>query len=159
MQLPSMDKKKSSSSLTFVYKVFFPAIWAIMIAGLTGFTYWESGNEWTFLILLMILPMLIFVKIKSISFDNDFIFVSNGLRMEKYEMERLKSVNEGNIMSLDPFFELEILDNNGEVKKIDFMPKIGEQLKYQFTGKITGRLGELKESLRNKSTGYTSYRS
>ena len=50
---------------------------------------------------------------------------------------------------LDPFFELEIIEERGEIRKIQFIPKISEQLNYLFTRKLTGRLLELTIKLKD----------
>jgi hypothetical protein len=59
------------------------------------------------------------------------------LRTSKtYELKDVKAINEGNIMSLDPFFEIEFRNKNGSIDKVDFMPKVSEQLTFMFTKKI-----------------------
>jgi hypothetical protein len=47
---------------------------------------------------------------------------------------------------MDPFFELEIFDKNGEIRKVDFLPQ--DQFVYKITGTHTGNLLELKNKIR-----------
>ena len=51
------------------------------------------------------------------------------------------------MMSLDPFFEIEIRDKDGTIKKVDFMPKVFEQLTFMFTKKYSGHLLDIKTKI------------
>ena len=67
---------------------------------------------------------------------------------EKYEIEKIKSINEADMTSLDPFFELEIMEQRGEVKKVDFTPKFFENMTYLLKREYSGQLLELKRRIR-----------
>ena len=83
-------------------------------------------------------------------YDDKNVYISNIRAWRTYEIRNIKAINEGNIVGFDPFFELEIIGDKGEIKKIDFMPKLSEQLNYMFTGQLTGRLLEMKNKIREK---------
>jgi hypothetical protein len=136
-------RKNLSSNLTFTYKFILPFIWTGTIGGLTIFIYLDSGDWRTFFVLLMILPVIILFKIKLVSFDNDHIFISNGRTEKTYNISNLKSINEPYNFT-DPFFEIELIGENGRTEKFEFMARLEEQLSYVFSGQITGRLLELK---------------
>jgi hypothetical protein len=115
------------------------------MVSLTGFMFWNSHNPWTLLILLMLLPMLNLIKLNWVTYDDYYVFVSNGRRRWIYELKQIKSINEPN-GQMDPFFELEIFDKNGEIRKVDFLPQ--DQFVYKITGTHTGNLLELKNKIR-----------
>lgn len=94
--------------------------------------------------ILMVLPMLLTLKIKQVSYDDENIYVYNWRTTRTYELRDIKTISEGNIMSLDPFFEIEIRDKDGTIKKVDFMPKVFEQMTFMFTKKYTGHLLDIK---------------
>ncbi len=145
-------RKELTSRWTFIYKIVIPTIWTMAIVGITGFVLWDSHDFRSFLILAMLLPILILLRIKQISYDDTHIYVSNFRTQLKYELKDIKSLNEGSFLSLDPFFEIEIIEGRG-IKKFDFMPRIDEQIKFTFGGRATGRLLELKEIIKiNKVT-------
>jgi len=95
----------------------------------------------------MIMPIMIFLKLKRVSYDDNNVYISNWRTNWTYELKNVKAIHEGNIAGLDPFFELEIIEQKGELRKIDFMPKVSEQLNFIFTGKYTGRLLEFKNKI------------
>ena len=137
-------RKRLSSQLTIFYKIIVPVTWALIILGLMIFMFIDSRNPMAFLIILMLLPMLLFMNLKQISYDDDNIYVYNWRTTKTYEIKDIKSINEGDIMSLDPFFEIEVRGKSGSVEKIDFMPKTSEQLTFMLTKKYSGRLHEIK---------------
>jgi hypothetical protein len=140
-------RKYLTSKLTIFYKIIFPAIWTLIIVGLMIFIFIDSHDPKTFLLMLMVLPMLLVMKIQQVSYDDRNIYVYNWRTTRTYELRDIKAINEGNIMSLDPFFEIEIRDKNGTIKKVDFMPKVFEQLTFMFTKKYTGQLLDIKTKI------------
>lgn len=140
-------KKHLTSKLTVFYKIVFPTAWTLLIVGLIIFIYIDSNDPKTFAIALMWLPMLLPIRIKEISYDEESIYVYNWRTTKVYDLSDIKAINEGNIMSLDPFFEMEIREKDGSIKKIDFMPKVSEQLTFLFTKKYTGHLYDLKNKM------------
>jgi hypothetical protein len=145
---PVNMKTYLSSSLTFIYKIVLPTIWTLIVFGLTGWILLDSHDPWTLLMLLLVLPMLSFIKLNRVSYDDQQVYIFNGRSQQTYELKQIKSMNEGNIGGLDPFFELEINSIEGEVRKVDFLPKMSEQMRYVFTGQLSGRLLEFKNKIR-----------
>jgi hypothetical protein len=144
--------KHLSSRLTFVYKILLPTIWTIIIVVLTSFMLWDSHNPWVLLTLLMILPMFNPINLKWIVYDDYYVFISNGRTKWIYELNEVKSINEPN-GPLDPFFELEIRDKDGQIKKFDFLPQ--DQFVYKLTGAYRGNLLEFENKIRAaKSVAY-----
>lgn len=88
--------------------------------------------------------MLLVIKIQQVSYDDKYVYIYNWRTTRTYELKDIKSINEGNMLAFDPFFEIEILDKNGTIKKVDFMPRVFEQLTYMFTKKYTGQLLDFK---------------
>ena len=148
-------KKELSSRLTFAYKFVIPTLWISVVVFVTIFIYFDSRHPGNFLMLLMILPILFFIRLKKVSFDSGFIYVSNWRRETAYELSNLKSINESDMTRFDPWFELEIRNKKGEIEKIDFMPKVMDDMRFRFTGQLTGRLLELK-TLRTTVIGTTA---
>ena len=137
-------RKELSSGLTFVYKFVIPTLWASFIVFATIFAYLDSRQLGNFLMLLMILPILLFIGLKKVSFDKEFIYVSNWRTETTYELSKLKSINESDMSRFDPWFELEIRNKKGEIDKIGFMPRLMDDMRFRFSGQLTGRLLELK---------------
>jgi len=136
-----------SSSLTFIYKVIIPTVWTLAILTLVTLIIWTS-NSWVGLLFLVgVLPMWPLTKINEIKYDDKNVYISNFRTHWTYELVNIKSINEGT-MPFDPFFELEIFEKSGRVRKVDFMPKVLEQINYMFTDKLSGRLLDLKTKIR-----------
>jgi hypothetical protein len=85
------------------------------------------------------------IRLNWVMYDDYYVFISNGRRQWVYELKQIKSINESN-GRLDPFFELEIYDKNGEIRKVDFVPQ--DEFVYKFTGTHRGNLLELKNKVR-----------
>jgi len=137
-------RKELSSGLTFVYKFVIPTLWTLVVVLGTIFAYLDSKQLGNFLMLLMILPILLFIRLKKVSFDKEFIYVSNWRTETTYELSKIKSINERDMSRFSPWFELEIRNIKGETEKIDFMPRIMDHMRFRFSGRFTGRLLELK---------------
>lgn len=134
-----------SSQLTFVFKYVIPGVWALILL-LLAVTALIGLHFMVFLfILILFLPVVNLLKLNWVSFDDFFVFISNGRRQRIYELKQIKSINEPNGI-WDPFFELEIYEKNGEVSKFDFMPQ--DQFVYKITGKYSGTLLELGQRIR-----------
>jgi hypothetical protein len=66
----------------------------------------------------------------------------------KYELKKVKSINEGEITTMDPFFQLEIIgDDNKTIEKIEFAPKQFESLEYFFRKTYGGQLFMFKRQV------------
>ena len=68
-------------------------------------------------------------------YDDFYVFISNGRTKSVYKLNQVKSVNEPNGGLFDPFFELEVRDDHGQIKKFDFLSQD------QFVFKVTGTYG------------------
>lgn len=144
-----MTTKHLSSGLTFLYKIIFPTFFAVLVLIATVYLLWTTGDLMTLLAPLTLFPFLILIKIQQVKFDDENVYISNGRTKWTYQLKDIKAINEGSLMTLDPFFELEIIEKNGQIRKVDFMPKVDEFITYTFTGKLTGRLIELKQKIRD----------
>ena len=58
----------------------------------------------------------------------------------KIELKNIRSINEGSILSFDPWFEIELYPINGKIERFDFMPEIYEHIAYSFLGKLSKKL-------------------
>ncbi len=132
---PNM-KQRLSSRFTVLLKIFVIAVGIVFIIGMTLFliyTPFQTGHIFFLLVcLLMLLPFRTFVRLKTISFDHDYIYVSGWKEEKVYELKKLKAINEGNFRTIDPFFELELRNERGEIDKVDFMPKMMEDFEFRF---------------------------
>jgi hypothetical protein len=97
------------------------------------------------------LPMVMFIKLQQVTYDEHQVYVSNFRSSWTYQLRDIKALNEGT-MPLDPLFELEIFETNGQIRKVDFMPKVQEHLNYMATERLTGRLLEFKKKIRDAKT-------
>jgi hypothetical protein len=140
-------EKKLSSKLTIVYKIFLPILWIMLIVGLTTFIFLDSNDPKTFLMLFMLIPILLLIKIQQITYDNERIYIQNWRSTKTFELKNIIAINEGSIISLDPFFEIEIKTVDGTIIKIEFMPKVSELLNFMLTNKYTGNLFDLKSKI------------
>lgn len=93
--------------------------------------------------------MVLTIKIQQVSYDDKNIYVYNWRSTKIYELKDIKSINEGSMLTFDPYFQIEIIDKDGAIKKVDFMPKIIEQLTFMFTKKYTGHLLDIKTKILN----------
>jgi hypothetical protein len=141
-------KKNLSSDWTFTYKFVIPSLWALVITLATIFIFLDSGDFRTFFLLLAILPGLISMRIQKVAFDDNSIIVSNWRTERVYDLSKVKSMNGGGFSPFDPWFELEIFGSRDEIEKIDFMPRVHEQLRYIFTKRYSGRLLEFQNKIR-----------
>jgi hypothetical protein len=124
-----------------------------MIVGLTSFILWDSHNPWTLLTLGMLLPMITPIRLNWIMYDDCYVFISNGRTKWVYELNQVKSINEPNGGPLDPFFELEIRDNQGQIKKFDFLSQ--DQFVYKLTGTYGGNLLEFESKIKAAKSAFS----
>lgn len=141
-------KIELSSRLTLVYKIF-GLVWGILVTVLIIMYAIGTANPFVLLLLLVfLLPTIITYKLSKVTFDDNFVYVKTWLTEEKFELRKVKSINEGDLMAMDPFFQLEIIsDDNKTIKKIEFAPKQFESLEYFFRKKYGGRLLVLKRQV------------
>ncbi len=119
----------------------------MLIVGLTTFIFLDSNDPKTFLMLFMLIPILLLIKIQQITYDNERIYIQNWRSTKTFELKNIIAINEGSIISLDPFFEIEIKTVDGTIIKIEFMPKVSELLNFMLTNKYTGNLFDLKSKI------------
>lgn len=79
-------------------------------------------------------------------YDDYYVLISNGRTKWIYELKQVKSINEPNGGPFDPFFELEIRDTDGQIRKFDFLSQ--DQFVYKFTGTYGGDLLEFENKVR-----------
>ncbi len=134
-------KTELSSRLTFLYKIF-GLLFSVSGAVLTiGLVIAKRDPLGLLMLLIFLLPIIITYRLSKITFDDNFVYVQTWLNAEKFELKKVKSINEGNLASIDPYFQLEILtDDNKTIRKIEFAPKNWESLEYLFRKKYVGRL-------------------
>ena len=145
-------KKQLKSRLTVFYKIIFPAIWTLIIAGLIIFIFIVSNDPMSFLVIVLLLPIRLYIDLQPISYDDKNIYVYNWRTTKTYELNDIKAINEGDRMSFDPFFEIEVRNKNGSIEKVDFMPKIFEQLAFMFTKRYTVNLYDVKTRIINSKS-------
>ena len=140
--------KNLSSRLTFIYKIIVPTIWTLGILSCIVVAIWDTKNLIWLVFLILVTPILIFVKLEKITYDNKYVYLSNYLTSWTYELKDIKSIRKRDTLSFDPlFFQLLIFEQNGEIRKVKFMPKVFEMMTYIFTAKLNGRLLELREKI------------
>ncbi|MEX2230577.1 MAG: hypothetical protein WD824_00345 [Cyclobacteriaceae bacterium] len=144
-------RKQLSSKLTFIYKFVIPPIWILTLLGLSIFIIIDSQEWLALLMLLMIFIMIPFINLKRVSYDDEYLYISNWFTEKKFDLWKLKKINEGEMTGLDPFFQLEIVDKDNELVKFDFMPRFNEATKYLLSRKLSGRLLELKQKIYSQS--------
>jgi len=132
-------KTELSSRLTYLHKGFG------LFFGISGIVLTivviANGDPLGLLGLFFLLPIIFTYKLSKVMFDDTFVYVQAWFSKEKFELKRVKSINEGDLSSMDPYFQLEILaDDNGTIRKIEFAPKNWESLEYFFRKKYVGRL-------------------
>ena len=119
-------RKQLSSKLTFIYKFVIPPIWTLILLGLSIFIIIDSQEWLALLMLLMIFIMIPFINLKRVSYDDEYLYISNWFTEKKFDLWKLKKINEGEMTGLDPFFQLEIVGKDNELVKFDFMPRFKE---------------------------------
>jgi len=140
-------KKDLSGKLTYVFKFVLPFIWTGLVIFGALSIYKMNGEKWTFLLLfVMLLPLLLVFKPKFVSYDDQHIYISNGRTRRIFDIANLKSINEPYNFN-DPFFEIELHEDDGQTAKFEFIARLDEQLDYYVSGELTGRLLELKNKI------------
>jgi hypothetical protein len=144
-------RKQLSSKLTFILKFVIPPIWTLILLGLSIFIIIDSQEWLALLMLLVIFIMIPFINLKRVSYDDEYLYISNWFTEKKFDLWKLKKINEGEMTGLDPFFQLEIVGKDNELVKFDFMPRFNEATKYLFSRQLSGRLLELKQKIYSQS--------
>jgi hypothetical protein len=140
--------KNLSSHLTYFYKVW-GLLWLIgTIISVILITY-GTHSLWGLFFLIMIIPFVRLVNIYQIKYDSKNVNIKKWTKTETIDFTKIKSMNEGDLLSLDPFFELEIISDRGDIEKINFQPSTFESLHYIFTKKLIGQLLDFKNQIRN----------
>lgn len=145
-------KKQLTSRLTFIYKFGVPTIWTIVVLGIIGLTFLDSGGQVaSFLPLIMLLAIIPFTRLKAITFDERQIYISDGFEVKTFDIDKLKSINAGHLIGFKPFWDIRLVDKKGEIIKVHFMPKLTEQMYYYMTGENKGQMKEIKEIVKRNS--------
>ncbi|MFN5169497.1 MAG: hypothetical protein ACK5DD_07720 [Cyclobacteriaceae bacterium] len=148
-------KKRLSSRLTWVYKFGFPLIWAVWISLFAVTIFFESNEKSTLIILIMILAAVPFLTLKSVSFDDDLLYVTGFRGTKVFSILEIRSIDKGNLVGLKPFWSIQIQDQSHKIK-IKFIPKLNEELttlwneESQWTENTPGNLGEFAYLVNNK---------
>jgi hypothetical protein len=145
-------RKLLTSRLTVFYKLVLPAIWGLINLGLMIFILIKTENPLSFLIILMLLPILTTIKLVQITYDDKQIYIYNWRTTKVYELKDVKAINEGSMTPFDHYFEIEILDKD-DIVKFDFMPKFMEDLTFKFSKRYVGHLMDLRNKIIDSKKG------
>lgn len=144
--------KNLSTPLTFLYKCW-GLLWILLTVTVVILFINGTGNLWGLVMLLMIVPFIGLINTHQIKYDENYVYLKKWSKSERVELTKVKSINEGDLFSLDPYFELEIIDDQGELRKINFLPGVIESLHYFFTKRQIGQLMDFKIKVRNLKNG------
>ncbi len=139
-------RKQLSSRLTFGYKIF-GLIWGVFTVLVIVVFIIGTKDLLGLFMLVALLPSIVFLRLNKITYDENFVYVTKWWTEQKYEIKKIKSINEADMTSMDPFFELEIIEQKGELKKVDFMPRFLENLTYFLKKEYSGQLLELRTKI------------
>ena len=132
-----------SSRVTLAYKFIFVPVWCIGAVGMGIFVALHfSDVKGVLLGVGMVLVVLVWVwlmirKLRTISFDDSYLYVINFQREVKFDLRRIRAVNVPTIR-IDPFFEVEIETADLQIKRIEFMPRFMEQIDFWVHGSLSG---------------------
>jgi hypothetical protein len=101
------DRRRLSSPLTFPMKfIFTPLI--ILFSGLLSIVSLFSIKEnWGFIILGLILSVityLLFAQVKSVEVDDNFIYISNYLKMVRVPLHAIEDISEDRYLTIRPVY-------------------------------------------------------
>lgn len=137
-----------SSRLTFVYKFFGLVFGLLSIFSVMALVIGKENPIYLLLLLPFLLPTIITYKLSNVTFDDNYVYVRTWFNEVKYELRNVKSINEGDITTMDPFFQLEIFgDDKRTIEKIEFAPKQFESLEYFFRKTYGQRLFMFKRQV------------
>ena len=103
----------------------------------------------------MILAAVPFLTLKSVSFDDDHLYVTGFRGTKVFSILEIRSIDKGNLVGLKPFWSIQIQDQSHKIK-IKFIPKLNEELttlwneESQWTENTAGNLGEFAYLVNNK---------
>ena len=138
-------KTELSSRLTLIYKISGLCWGLVTVIIIVGFSIAKENPFGLLLLLVFLIPTIITYNLSKVTYDDNFVYVKTWFDEEKFELKKVKSINEGDFRTMDPFFQLEIIvDNDRTIKKVDFAPKYFESLEYFFRKSYNGRLLSFK---------------
>jgi hypothetical protein len=125
--------------------------WTTATVGVVVFSVIGTHNFWGLALLILTIPFIGLTNIYQIRYDQNNIYIRKWRECETIELLKVKSINAGDPLSWDPFFQLEIVDHIGEIRKVNFMPDMIESFHYLFTKRFIGQLLDFKIQIRNRS--------
>lgn len=131
--------KHLSTSMTIVYKIL-ALLFTLAIFTLTVFFIIDTHQVLGILIMLMAIPSLLVLNVYHVSYDHQTIYIRKWFSTETFEFSNVKSIYDADPFSLDPFFQLEIVDDEGELRKLNFIPDMVEAYHFYFTRRYVGHL-------------------
>src|SRR5258708_4921114 len=140
--------KNLSTSLTILYKVFGLFMCTVTIVAVTLFLI-GTHDLLGLLMLLMIIPFIGLINVYQVKYDDKNIYLKKWSSKETIDLLKVKSINEGDLLSFDPYFEIEMKDDFGGLRKINFIPSIFEFFHYFWTKKLIGQLLDFKILIRD----------
>jgi hypothetical protein len=146
-------KIQVSSGITFIYKyVLFP-MWGLSGVGMSVLVYAQTRKlDPSLVILGLMLAMICFAwlmirKIREVFYDEKFIYLRDINFQRTINLQHVKSINEGSILSFDPWFEIELYPVDGIIEKFNFMPEIHEHIAYSLFGRLSKKLIGFKRAV------------
>jgi hypothetical protein len=139
--------KNLSTPLTIVYKVFGLFMCAVTLVAVMLFII-GTHNLLGLAMLLMMIPFIRLVNVYQVKYDDKNIHLKKWTKKETIDLIRVKSINEGDLLSLDPYFEIEMTDGLGGLRKINFIPDIFESFHFFWTKRLIGQLLDFKILIR-----------
>lgn len=140
--------KNLSSSLTFACK-YFGLIWIAAIVIVVLIFTIGTTNFWGLALLISVTPFVGMINCYQIKYDDKNIYIKKWTKRETFDLSKIKSINEGDIFSWDPFFQLEIIGDTGEIRKVNFIPGFVESFHYFLTKRFVGQLLDFRIQIRN----------
>ena len=140
--------KNLSTRLTIFYKIM-GLLWIIATIVVVIVFIIGTHDFWGLALLILTIPFFGLVNIYQIRYDDRNVYIKKWSEPETFDLSKIKSINEGDLFSWDPFFQLEIIDDMGEIRKVNFMPDLVESFHYFFTKRFIGQLLDFKIQIRN----------
>jgi hypothetical protein len=140
--------KNLSSPLTFAFK-YLAVLWIVVIVVVVCIVLIMTHSFWGLALLVTLIPFVGMANCYQIKYDDKNIYIKKWVIREEFNLAMIKSINEGELFSWDPFFQLEVMDEDGTIRKVNFMPDWVESLDYLITKRYVGQLLDFKIQLRN----------
>ena len=140
--------KNLSTSLTIFYKLFGLFMCTVTVVAVTLFII-GTHNLLGLLMLLIIIPFIGLANVYQVKYDDKNVYLKKWTTNETIDLIKVKSINEGDLLGFDPYFEIEITDDLGGLRKINFIPSIFEFFHYFWTKKLIGQLLDFKIQIRD----------